>query len=121
MRGLTGEAAIVGIAEFAPERKPSRSWMGLEVYSELARLALEDAGMSIRDVDGLITGNNLQEAQMFIPATLIEYMGIASHFSEVLDLGGAAGAGAILRAAAAIEAGLCETVLCIIHTTMPQI
>jgi len=121
MRGLTGEAAIVGIAEFAPERKPSRSWMGLEVYSELARLALDDAGLSIHDVDGIITGNNLQEAQMFIPATLIEYMGIESHFSEVLDLGGASGAGAVLRAAAAIEAGLCETVLCIIHTTMPRL
>ncbi len=121
MAGLHGGAAIVGIAEFAPERKPSRSWMGCEVYSELARQALDDAGMSIRDVDGIITGNNLQEAQMFIPATLIEYMGIESHFSEVLDLGGASGAGAVMRAAAAIEAGLCETVVCIIHTTMPQI
>ena len=120
MRGLKGEAAIVGMAEFAPERKPTRAWMGLEVYSELARLALEDAGLSIRDVDGIITGNNLQEAQMFIPATLIEYMGIESHFSEVLDLGGAAGAGAVMRAAAAIETGLCDTVLCIIQTTMPQ-
>ena len=57
MRGLKGEAAIVGIAEFAPERKPSREWMGLEVYSELARQALADAGLSIRDVDGIITGS----------------------------------------------------------------
>lgn len=116
VKNLSGGAAIVGIAELAPEKKPSRLWMGLEIYSELARQALEDAGMSIRDVDGIITTNSLQEAQMFIPATLIEYMGIESHFSEVLDLGGAAGAGAVLRAAAAIEAGLCETVVCILHT-----
>lgn len=120
MAGLKGNAAIVGITELAPERKPTRAYMGLEIYSELARQALDDAGLSIRDVDGIITGNNLQEAQMFIPATLIEYMGIQSHFSEILDLGGAAGAGAVLRAAAAIEAGLCETVICIIHTTVPQ-
>jgi acetyl-CoA acetyltransferase len=116
VRGLRGEAAIVGIAEFAPERKPSRLWMGLEAYSELARQALDDAGLSIRDVDGILTGHNLQEAQMFIPATLIEYMGIESHFSETVDLGGASGAGLVLRAAAAIEAGLCETCLCILTT-----
>ncbi|MBA4181641.1 MAG: hypothetical protein C0506_13705 [Anaerolinea sp.] len=67
MRGLKGEAAAVGIAEFAPERKPPREWMGLEVYSELARQALADAGLSIRDVDRIITGNSLQEAQMFHP------------------------------------------------------
>ncbi|HSE44145.1 MAG TPA: thiolase family protein, partial [Gemmatimonadales bacterium] len=118
MRGLRGEAAIAGVAEMSPERKPSRLWMGLEVYSELARRALDDAGMSIRDVDALLTGNNLQEAQMFIPATLIEYMGIESHYSEIVDLGGACGAGLILRAAMAIEAGLCETALCIVHTSM---
>lgn len=116
MTGLRGDAAIVGVAEFAPERKPQRTFMGIEGYAELARLALEDAGLSIRDVDGILTGHNLQEAQMFIPATLIEYMGIESHFSETIDLGGATGAGAVLRAAAAIEAGLCETCLCIVTT-----
>ncbi len=116
MPGLRGEAAIVGVAEFAPERKPERQFMGIEGYAELARLALEDAGLNIRDVDGILTGHNLQEAQMFIPATLIEYMGFESHFSETLDLGGATGAGAVLRAAMAIEAGLCETCLCIVTT-----
>ena len=118
MRGLRGEAAIAGVAEMPPVRKPDRLWMGLEVYAELARRALDDAGISVREVDALLTGNNLQEAQMFIPATLLEFMGIESHFSEVVDLGGATGAGLVLRAAAAIEAGLCETALCILHTSM---
>src|SRR5512139_3049685 len=112
MPGLRGEAAIVGVAEFAPSRKPEKLWMGLEAYSELARMALDDAGLTIRDVDAVLTGNNLQEAQMFIPATVIEYLGIESHFSEVVDLGGASGAGLVLRAAMAIEMGLCETALC---------
>lgn len=116
MQGLRGNAAIVGIAEFAPERKSTRRFMGIEAYSELARLALDDAGLTIRDVDGILTGHNLQEARMFIPATLIEAMGIESHFSETLDLGGATGAGAVLRAAMAIEAGLCETCLCMVTT-----
>ena len=51
MRGLRGEAAIAGVAEFAPTRKPEKLWMGLEAYSELARMALDDAGLSISDVD----------------------------------------------------------------------
>ena len=116
MRGLRGEAAIVGVAEFAPTRKPEKLWMGLEAYSELARMALDDAGLTIGDVDAVLTGNNLQEAQMFIPATIIEYLGIESHFSEVVDLGGASGAGLVLRAAMAIEMGLCETALCMLYT-----
>ena len=104
MRGLRGEAAIAGVAEFAPTRKPEKLWMGLEAYSELARMALDDAGLSISDVDAVLTGNNLQEAQMFVPATIIEYLGVESHFSEVVDLGGASGAGLVLRAAMAIGA-----------------
>ena len=116
MPGLRGEAAIVGVAEFAPVRKPEKLWMGLEAYSELARMALDDAGLTIRDVDAVLTGNNLQEAQMFVPATIIEYLGIESHFSEIVDLGGASGAGLVLRAAMAIEMGLCETALCMLYT-----
>lgn len=115
-RGLRGEAAIVGVAEFPPMRKPEKLWMGLEAYSELARMALDDAGLTIRDVDAVLTGNNLQEAQMFIPATIIEYLGIESHYSEVVDLGGASGAGLVMRAAMAIEMGLCETALCMLYT-----
>jgi acetyl-CoA C-acetyltransferase len=116
MKGLRGESAIVGVAEMAPERRSSRLWMGIEAHAELARQALADAGLSIRDVDGILTGSRLQEAQMFVPATLIEYMGIESHWSETVDLGGATGAGLVMRAAIAIEAGLCETCLCIITT-----
>lgn len=119
MRGLRGEAAIAGAAEFSPIRKPTRTWMGLEAYAELARLALEDAGLSHGDVDALITGNVAEAGAMFGPGHLAEYLGIQSHLSEVVDLGGATGAGAVLRAAMAIEAGLCETALCIVHS-MPR-
>lgn len=116
MGGLRGEAAIVGIAEFAPVRRPDRTWMGLEAYAELARLALDDAGFSHDDVDGLMTGHLADSGGLFAPGHLTEYLGLASHFSEVVDLGGATGAGAVLRAAMAIEMGLCETALCIVHT-----
>lgn len=116
MGGLRGEAAIVGIAEFAPVRKPDRTWMGMEAYAELARQALEDAGMTLGDVDALMTGHVAEAGPMFMPGHLTEYLGIQSHLSEIVDLGGAASAGAVLRAAIAIETGMCETALCIFHT-----
>lgn len=116
MGGLRGDAAIVGVAEFAPVRKPDRLWMGLEAYAELARLALDDAGLKLSDVDAMMTGHVAEAGPMFMPGHLAEYLGIESHFSEIVDLGGAASAGAVLRAAVAIEAGMCETALCIFHT-----
>lgn len=119
MRGLRGEAAIVGVAELPPRRKPERLYMGLESYAELARQALDDAGMPLSEVDGLITGSNLMEARMLIPSAITEYLGVGSNFFEVVDLGGATGAAQVARAAMAIEAGMCETVVCIVHTMMP--
>jgi acetyl-CoA acetyltransferase len=116
MRGLRGDAAIVGVAEFAPVRKPDRTWMGVEAYAELARQALEDAGIPAGEVDGMMTGTVAEAGSLFTPGLLAEYLGIRSAFSEVVDLGGAAGAGAVLRAAMAIEAGLCETAICMLHT-----
>ncbi len=116
MAGLRGDAAIVGIAEFAPVRKPDRTWMGMEAYAELGRLALEDAGMQLSDVDAMMTGYVAEASPLFAPGHLAEYLGIESHFSEVVDLGGATGAGQVLRAAMAIETGMCETALCIVHT-----
>jgi acetyl-CoA C-acetyltransferase len=118
MRGLRGEAAIVGCAEWAPKRRPERLYMGLESYAELARMALADAGLAASDVDGLITGTNLMEARMLVPSAIAEYLGIATNFFDVVDLGGATGAGMAWRAAAAIEAGMCDTVLCLVQTQM---
>jgi len=116
MAGLRGDAAIVGIAEFAPKRKQERLWMGLEEYAELARLALDDAGIPSSEVDSLMVGNFLMEAPMLAPSAIAEYLGIRTNFFETLDLGGASGAAQVLRAAAAIEAGLCETAVCMLVT-----
>ena len=118
MAGLRGEAAIVGSAEWAPKRKPDKLWMGLEAYAELARMALEDAGLKASDVDGVITGTNLMEARMLVPSAIAEYLGIRANFFDVVDLGGATGAAMAWRAAAAIEAGMCETVVCLVQTQM---
>ena len=44
-----------------------------------------------------------------------EYLGLKLNYGEVVDLGGASAVGMAWRAAAAIEMGLCEAVLCVIQ------
>lgn len=114
--GLKGQAALVGAAQYKPEKYATAPRMfHLEQVADLGLAALADAGLSLRDVDGLaILGPQFQEASMFVPAMAAEYLGISVDWAEVVDLGGASSVGLVWRAAAAIELGLCNTVLCVI-------
>ncbi len=110
--GLRGEAAIVGIAEYPHRRKyvgPRK--FTTEQWAELTKMALDDAGLTARDIDGLVCAD-IREAGMFTPATVVEYLGQPVNFAERIDLGGATAVGMIWRAAAAIELGICEVVVC---------
>jgi acetyl-CoA acetyltransferase len=112
--GLAGNAAIVGLVDWKPERRhagPPR--FTIEQYAELAREALADAGIEPGEVDGLVTGR-IGESPSFVPATVAEYCGFAVNFAELVDLGGANSVGAVWRAAAAIELGLANVVVCAI-------
>ena len=112
--GLRGEAAIVGIAELPAERRQTRpELLTLDQYAQLAKLVIEDAGLGAEVVNGLVT-HGIQESDMFAPATLSEYLGLPLDFGERVDLGGATSAGMVWRAAAAIELGICEAVLCVV-------
>lgn len=111
-------AALVGFTEWAPKRQWDRPMFGMEAAAELAAEALADAGFAKDEVDGLVIGG-LQESPLFAPLALAEYLGIPSRFAEVVDLGGATSAGMVWRAAAAIEVGVCETVLILSPSVPP--
>ena len=108
---MRGKAAIIGIGEFKPTRYTEGATT-LGMLAEVGRLAIADAGLETGAIDGLVT-ESFAEAPMFAPATMVEYLGIDAKFAEVVDHGGATGAGMVARAAMAISAGLCETVLCL--------
>ncbi len=115
--GLRGDAAIVGYTEMPSTKRPTGPLLfSLEHWALLAAAALADAGLSATDVDGICT-TYLQESQIFAPSTVIEYLGITANFAEMVDLGGASAAAMVWRAAAAIELGLCNAVLCVIPGT----
>jgi acetyl-CoA C-acetyltransferase len=109
--GLRGEAAIVGIAEYAPERRPTKpARFTIEQWADLTALALDDAGLTAADVDGVVC-SHIQESSMFVPSTIAEYCGFEVDFAERVDLGGATTVGMVWRAAAAIELGVCDVVV----------
>ena len=108
---LRGKAAIVGIGEIATERQyPGRTAYSL--CTDAARLAIADAGLSKKDIDGLITSG-----EDVLPLDLAEYMGIQPSFTEGTTLMGASGAHSVALAAMAIDAGLASYVLCAFGAT----
>ncbi len=118
--GLQGNAALVGAAQYKPEKYASAPRMfHLEQVADLGTQALADAGLGLADVDGLVVlGPQFHEASMFVPAMVGEYLGVRLDFAEVVDLGGASSVGMVWRAAAAIELGLCNTVLCVLPSRL---
>ncbi|MEO3756957.1 thiolase family protein [Mycobacterium sp. B14F4] len=111
--GLRGEAAIVGYVELPPERmnKAAPAPFTLEQWAELGAAALQDAGLPAELVNGIVT-SHLGESEIFVPSTIAEYLGVGANFAELVDLGGASAAAMVWRAAAAVELGLCDVVLC---------
>jgi acetyl-CoA acetyltransferase len=108
---LKGAAAVVGIAELAPQRYTGEATI-LDLLSQVAGDAIDDAGFSRDQIDGLIV-HPIGGLPGFVPATVAEYIGLQPTFAEIVDLGGATGAGMVWRAAAAIQSGMCTSCLCL--------
>jgi acetyl-CoA acetyltransferase len=115
MADMTAAAAIVGLSEWAPQRRWPEPMFTLEAYARLTREACEDAGIEPGEVDGVLS-NAIPEAPLFGPSALVEYLGLQANFAEVVDLGGASAVGMVARAAAAISAGLCDRCVCLTAT-----
>ncbi|HZQ57965.1 MAG TPA: thiolase family protein [Acidimicrobiales bacterium] len=112
-QGLRGDAVVAGFVERRAERRfTGTPRLGLEQWADLAADVLADAGIAPHEVDGLCCGGDPGESSMFVPATIAEYCGWKLSFAERVDLGGASPVGMVWRAAAAIELGACEVVVC---------
>ncbi|MGM0585131.1 MAG: thiolase C-terminal domain-containing protein [Pseudomonadota bacterium] len=95
--------AIVGAAETTELGKiPELSQIGL--HADAALNALADCGLSIHDIDGVATaGHN--------PVELAHYLGIRPSWADGTSVGGCSFMLHVRHAVAALEAGLCTTVL----------
>jgi acetyl-CoA C-acetyltransferase len=112
-------ANVVGAAEYPARRfSEAPAATSLEQAADLTLLALEDAGLSLGDLDGICV-RGLYVTEQFLPATLAEYLGVRVGYGDAPDLGGATAAGMVWRSAAAIGRGLSEVVVCVYPGNYP--
>jgi acetyl-CoA acetyltransferase len=110
---LRGKTAIIGIGELKPMKVPPPGRTGWGLITEVARMAIEDAGLRKEDIDGVILEPPEGEVQMCNPSYLVECLHLPVRYGTSAGILGASAAGQIWRAAAAINAGLCNNVLCV--------
>jgi acetyl-CoA C-acetyltransferase len=111
---LKGKAAAIGIAELKPWKEAPPDVTPLKLMGRLTAEVLADAGLEKKDLDGFLVGMPFADPGAIYPASAAEVLGINTRMLNIVDIGGASPAGMIWRAAAAIDAGICSTVLCIV-------
>jgi acetyl-CoA acetyltransferase len=104
--GLRGSVAIVGVGHAGLGEAHGRTEM--EILAEAAHNAVADAGLTIRQIDGLATAS-VTSAMWALPVA--EYLGINPAFVDSTMLGGSSFVSHMLPAALALDAGLCDAVL----------
>jgi acetyl-CoA acetyltransferase len=102
---LTKKTAIVGVGESDLGYTPNKTF--LQLIAQATNRALDDAGLTIHDIDGFFSAGWLTMESMMVA----EYLGIGPAYSDSTMPGGAAFEFHVQHAAAAISAGLCKTAL----------
>ena len=109
MDSLRGKVAIVGAADTEVGKLSHIGPTALCI--DAARRALDDAGISKDQVDGLVTCNSMVEPYMYHAEAMAEYLQIFPRYCISANAGGGTTFSTIQHAATAIVAGVCETVL----------
>jgi acetyl-CoA acetyltransferase len=101
--------AIAGVGSTTFTKASERSV--LDLATDAALTAIADAGLRPEDVDGLVSYFWSARDTVF-PAELVRALGMTEcHYQAFDALGGSWACSAVITAAMAIHAGLCETVL----------
>lgn len=106
---LRGRVAIVGAADTEVGKVPQYGATALCV--EAARRALDDAGITKDQIDGLVTCNSMAEPHMYHAEAIAEYLQIFPRYCINVAAGGGTTFSILHHAASAIATGVCDTVL----------
>lgn len=104
---FSGAAAVAGIGATEFSKESGRS--ELQLSCEAVLDALDDAGLSAADVDGLVTFTMDNSAEIAVAREL--GMGDLRFFSRI-NYGGGAACGTVQQAALAVATGVAEVVVC---------
>ncbi|WCO65564.1 acetyl-CoA acetyltransferase [Iamia majanohamensis] len=112
---LRGAAAVVGVADAAA---PSGMLDGSvpQLEARMIREALDDAGLTLADVDGVSVNNGLGWAPSL---ELAERLGITPRWTDSTQTGGSSFEIHVQHAAAAIALGLAEVVV-VVYASTPR-
>jgi acetyl-CoA C-acetyltransferase len=103
---IKGKAYIAGIYEH-PTRKADDKSLA-QLHAEVAKGALEDAGLTRADVDGFFCAG---DAPGLGPLSLVDYMGLKVRHMDTTETGGSSYVIHVAHAAEAIAAGKCSVAL----------
>ena len=99
--------AIAGVAESDLGEVTGKTV--LQMQAEAAQAALADAGLRLRDVDGIATAGG---DGIYAPGMLLaEYLGVQARYTDSTNIGGASFVAHAGHASDAIRSGQCEVVL----------
>lgn len=111
-RRMLGKGIVIaGVGETEQGVLPGRG--SFQLLAEATKLTLDDAGISLAEVDGLVTAFSFVEQTLMHSTTLADYLGMAPGYFASVAVGGATAPLMAVQAAMAIDAGLAEVVLCV--------
>ncbi len=103
---LKGKACIAGAFEHPIRRADDKSVA--QLHAEVARGALADAGLTLKDVDGYFCAG---DAPGLGPMSMVDYLGLTPRHVDSTETGGSSYVVHVAHAAAAIAAGRCNVAL----------
>jgi len=106
---LRNQAIVAGVGESRIGKVPEVS--ALELCAEAARRAIADAGLGLRDIDGLLTAYSMTTPYPVFYGALAEFMGLTLRYGAELTAGGGSSGVMIRDAALAVASGRAEAVL----------
>jgi len=104
---LRGAASVVGVAE-SDLGVAAAGTTPTDLMAQASLRALDDAGLTLGDVDGLFVAT---AQARFGPMVLAEYLGISPRWFDGTQIGGSSFMSHLAHAVLAIEAGRCEVAL----------
>lgn len=110
LKELRGKYAIVGVGNTKYGKVPGRSSYSLNL--EAIKNALDDAGLTPKDVDGVLTKYPTSRFENIYAARIAQRLGIVPKVAATIDQAGASNIGLIMYAVWAIESGMCNVVVC---------
>jgi acetyl-CoA C-acetyltransferase len=106
---MSDSVYVAGAFEHPTREAPDKSTM--QLHAEVARGALDDAGLEKAAVDGYMTAGVPEYEYSLTPLVMADYLGLDIAFVDTTDYGGASYIGHLGHAMNAIRSGQCDVCL----------